>query len=57
MEAGAKRVANYLNALKSELRSFARASGHADIHDMSKNDLCTIDSDIAAHTGIRHAGL
>lgn len=57
VEAGAKRVANYLNALKSELKSFARASGHADIHDMSKDDLCTIDSDIAAHTGIRHAGL
>ena len=55
VEAGSKRVANYLNALKSELRSFARTSGHSDIHDMSKDDLCTLDSDIAEATGIRHA--
>lgn len=55
--AGAQRVANYLNAIGSELRTFARASGHSDIHDLSTDDLCTVDSEIAAHTGIRHAGL
>lgn len=54
VEAGAKRVANYLNAVASQLRSFARASGHDDIHKMSKDDLCTIDSDIAEATGVRH---
>lgn len=57
VEAGAQRVANYLNAIGSELRTFARASGHSDIHDLSTDDLCTVDSEIAAHTGIRHAGL
>lgn len=55
IEIGAKRVANYLNVLGSELRSFARVTGHTDIHDLSLDDLCTTDSDIATATGIRHA--
>ena len=55
MDAGAKRVANYLNAMASQLAAFARASGHRDIHEMGLDDLCTTDSDIAEATGIRHA--
>jgi hypothetical protein len=48
-------VANYLNVTSEELRSFCRITGHEDIHDLSLDDLCTIDSDIAEATGIRHA--
>lgn len=54
-EAGAKRVANYLEALSEQLRTFARTSGHSDIHDLSIDDLCTTDSEISDATGIRHA--
>ncbi len=52
---GAQRVANYLNVLSDELRTFCRITGHTDVHGMSQDDLCTTDSDIAAATGIRHA--
>ncbi len=54
-DAGAERVANYLAALSLQLKTFARASGHRDIHDMSIDDLCTTDSEISSATGIRHA--
>ena len=51
----AQRVANYLNVTSEELKSFCRVTGHKDIHEMSQDDLCTIDSEIAQATGIRHA--
>ena len=54
-DAGARRVANFLSALALQLKAFARASGHSDIHGMSVDDLCTTDSEIASATGIRHA--
>ncbi len=55
IDIGAKRVANYLNVTADELRSFVRITGHDDIHDLSLDDLCTVDSDIERITGIRHA--
>ena len=55
VDSGAARVANYLNAVSSELRSFARITGHDDIHDLSLDDLCTVSSEISENTGIRHA--
>jgi glutamate synthase domain-containing protein 2/rubredoxin len=56
MDAGAQRVANYLSAMASQLKAFARASGHSCIHDMSIDDLCTSDREIAAATGMKHVG-
>ncbi len=32
-----------------------RAVGIADIHELTTEHLATLDSEIAAHTGIRHA--
>ncbi len=55
VESGAARVANYLNAMASELRTFARVTGHEDIHGLSLDDLCTTCRDVAESTGIRHA--
>lgn len=55
VEAGAQRVANYLRAVASELRTFARVTGHDSIHDLSLDDLCTVSTEISEHTGIRHA--
>ncbi len=56
IDAAAKRVANYLNCSAAELRTFARITGHSDIHDLSVSDLCTINREISEHTDVAHAG-
>ena len=55
VDKGARRVANYLETMANELRSFTRVTGHDDVHDLSLDDLCTISSEISENTGIRHA--
>ncbi len=52
---GAKRVANFLSALSEQLRTFARVTGNNDIHDLGLDDLCTVNEEISAVTGIKHA--
>lgn len=54
-EAAAQRVGNFLNCSFHELRTFARITGHEDIHDLSEEDLCTISKEIADFTNIAHA--
>lgn len=54
-EAAANRVANYLKCSAQELRTFARITGHEDIHGLSAEDLCTISREISEHTNIVHA--
>lgn len=54
-DAAAKRVANFLNCSAEELRTFARITGHADIHELSVEDLCTISREISENTNIEHA--
>ena len=56
MEAAAQRVANFLNVSLSELKTFARITGHSSVHDLSLCDLITLDKDIEEFTGIPHAG-
>ena len=53
-EAGAMRVANYLNVSAEEIRIFLRTSGHKSLDELSLNDLCTVSSEISEHTGIKH---
>ncbi|MEG1292019.1 MAG: FMN-binding glutamate synthase family protein, partial [Lachnospiraceae bacterium] len=55
IEASAKRVANYLNVTLEELRTFARITGHDDIHQLSVGDLCTTSREISEYTNIPHA--
>ena len=55
MEAGARRVGNYYNACFAELRTFARITGHDDIHDLSVKDLVTLSREISENTDIPHA--
>lgn len=55
IENSAKRVANYLNVTAEELKTFARITGHENLHDLNVNDLCTISSEISNHTNIPHA--
>ena len=49
-----KRVANYLNVSKEELKTFARICGHDDVHKMSVEDLATINREISDFTNIPH---
>ncbi|MDO4272721.1 MAG: glutamate synthase-related protein [Eubacteriales bacterium] len=54
-EAAAKRVGNYLNVTLEELKTFARITGHENLHDLSVEDLCTINKEISDFTDIPHA--
>ena len=54
-QAGAMRVANYLNVSAEEIRIFLRISGHRSLEELSLDDLCTISTEISENTGIRHA--
>ncbi len=56
IDAAAKRVENYLTCSAQELKTFARITGHPDIHGLSVDDLCTTNSEISEHTNIAHAG-
>lgn len=55
IEKASQRVANYLNCSAEELRTFARITGHGNIHELSTDDLCTISKEISEHTNIAHA--
>ena len=56
VDASAQRVANFLNVSTEELRMFARITGHSSVHDLSVDDLVTLNSDIVKYTDIPHAG-
>ena len=51
---GAIRLANYLRATLEDLKTFARICGKSDVHELSTEDLCTVNSEIANHTDILH---
>ncbi len=55
VETAAKRVANFLNVSKEELKTFARITGHSSVHDLTVDDLVTISREISEYTDIRHA--
>ena len=55
IEKSAQRVANYLNVTAEELKTFARITGHKDLHDLNLEDLCTVSSEISDNTDILHA--
>ncbi|MGI6069408.1 MAG: glutamate synthase-related protein [Blautia sp.] len=55
MEAAAKRVGNFLKVSLEELKTFARITGHENLHDLSVDDLCTINREISEFTNIPHA--
>ncbi len=57
VDAAAQRVANFLNVSLEELKTFARITGHASVHDLNLEDLVTWNREIAEYTDIPHAGL
>ena len=54
IETASKRVENYLRVSTEELKTFARITGHDDVHDLNVGDLCTFNSEISDYTDIRH---
>lgn len=56
VDAAAQRVANFLNVSLEELKTFARVTGNTSVHDLSGENLVTMNRDIAEFTGIRHVG-
>lgn len=54
-DTAAKRVANFLNVSLEELKTFARITGHSDLHDLCIADLATINHEISDYTSIPHA--
>lgn len=54
IDKSAKRLSNFLNVSLEEIKTFARISGHSNIHDLSCEDLCTINSEISNYTNIKH---
>lgn len=54
VDAASQRVANYLKCSAEELRTFARITGHEDIHGLSVEDLCTTSREISEFTDISH---
>ncbi|MBT5030092.1 FMN-binding glutamate synthase family protein [archaeon] len=54
VDLSAKRLENYLSVSTEELKYFARLTGNIDVHKLSINDLCTVNSEISNHTDIEH---
>jgi glutamate synthase domain-containing protein 2/rubredoxin len=55
VEEAARGLANFLRVSTEELKDFARLTGHDSVHKLSVRDLVTTNSEISAHTSIRHA--
>ncbi len=55
IEQAAQRVANYLNVTREELKTFARITGHDCVHDLTVDDLVTVNREISEFTNIPHA--
>lgn len=53
-EAAAQRVANYLKVSFDELKTFARITGHRNVHDLNIEDLGTTSRSIFKFTRIPH---
>ncbi|WP_317854785.1 glutamate synthase-related protein [Chakrabartyella piscis] len=54
VESAAQRVYNFLHVSNEELKTFARITGHPDVHELSVEDLCTINREISEFTNIQH---
>lgn len=54
IDASAKRVANYLSVSREELKTFARITGHKNVHELNVEDLVTVNSEISDYTNIPH---
>lgn len=54
IEQAAEQLENFLRISTEELKDFARLTGNDDVHKLSIQNLCTTNSEISAHTEIKH---
>lgn len=54
VDMSAKRLENYLNVVNEELKTFARITGHYDIHELNSEDIVTTNKEISEFTNIKH---
>lgn len=54
VDMSAKRLENYLNVVNEELKTFARITGHYDIHELNNEDIVTTSKEISEFTNIAH---
>ncbi len=54
VEHSARRLANYLRVCNEELKTFARLTGHDDVHGLNVDDLCTINTEISKYANVKH---
>jgi glutamate synthase domain-containing protein 2 len=54
IDQSARRLENFLRVATEELRAFARLTGNEDVHGLSLEDICTVNSEISGHTEIEH---
>lgn len=47
---------NFLESCRKEMEVAIRAMGHTTIRDLSMNDICALDQEVANFTGCRYAG-
>jgi len=57
IDAGAERVANFLNAMTAEIQMLARACGKANVHDLDPDDLRALTVEASLITGIPLVGM
>jgi len=55
VDKSAQRLANYLTVCSEELKTFARITGHDNVHALCNKDLFTTNSEISEHTDLKHA--
>ncbi len=54
VEKAARRLENFLNITTHELQDFARLTGNNSVHALSREDLCTVNSEISNYTSVEH---
>jgi glutamate synthase domain-containing protein 2 len=54
VDKSARRLENFLRVSVEQLQTFARLTGHDDVHKLALSDLCTMSSEISGHTEIEH---
>ena len=55
VESGARKAANFINAMTGEIKAFARICGKDNIHALDKGDLVAVDPELARITGVNLA--
>lgn len=54
IEPAVARLYNFLSSSTEDLKTFARITGHDDVHDMNIDNLATFNSEISGYTRINH---